>query len=65
MSKRKQATVRVINPKASTVRTTTDMPYSSVPLTTSPGDAVRPLTTPRLRQIVESESVHIVNPRAL
>lgn len=58
--------VRIINPKASDQSLTkSSSPFSPVPFTTSPGLPIQPLTTPRLRQLVESESVHIVNPRAL
>lgn len=53
--------VRVIHPPASSVPTTTPMPFSEVPATVAYSEAVRPRTTPASRQITHGGSVRIVN----
>jgi hypothetical protein len=40
--------------------TASPMPFSPVPFTVSPGQPVQPLTTPKLRQLVDGGSVTII-----
>ncbi len=49
----------IVNPKASTVPTSTPTPFAPVP----DMEPARPVTAPRLRQISESENVKIIGKR--
>lgn len=61
MSRKKNTpSVRVINPAASSVPTSTPMPFSEVPATVAYSEAVRPKTTPLHRQLVAGGSVRII-----
>lgn len=62
-SKKSEKSVRVVNSIEPDSRLTkSSSPFSSVPFTTSPGLPIQPLTTPKLRQLVESENVKIYGP---
>lgn len=66
MSKPKsKSSVKVNHPPASDATlATSNMPYSPVPLHATQ-EAVRPVATPKLRQLSESENVKIINPKGL
>lgn len=52
--------VKINHPPASTIKTTTNMPFSEVPATVYNGQPVQPLTTPKLRQLSPSKNVKII-----
>ncbi len=57
----KRQGVTIVNPAASSsIPLDTPMPFSEVPTTVYNGQPVQPLTTPKLRQIVDGGSVKII-----
>jgi hypothetical protein len=59
MSSKKPKT-KIVNPAASTIPTSTPMPFSEVPATVAYREPVRPLTVPRSRQLAPGPNVKII-----